>query len=145
MSLLLLSSATTLPVTPRLTATLQLQGVIAVDIPGPITVYQGDTASFLLTVLQDDGQPFDLATATAIEFRVKPADGAPDPPTILKALGSGVVVSLATPATGTAIIALGTGDTAISPARYRVDVVVVAPNLRQHVIAPQDFVLAAVV
>jgi hypothetical protein len=60
-------------------------------------------------------------------------------------LGTGIqLLDQTAPETiGKALISLGTGDTAM-PGRYRASVVVVAPGLRQHVIPPRDFIVAAV-
>lgn len=135
----------TLTTSGVLTGTLQLQGVTVADIIGPILVFQGDTASYLLTVTDDTGAPYDLRLATAIEVRVKPSDGAPDPPTILLSLGAGVTLLDQVASKGKAAVTMGSADTAVAPRAYRLDVVVVAPGLRQHVIAPRDFTIAAVV
>lgn len=129
----------------QLVATLQLLGVIVTAIEGPITVYQGDTANFLLTVTDDAGQPFDLTAATSIEVRVKKTAGAPDPALIAKDLGNGVTLLNQSTSKGQASIALGTADTGIPADRYSIAIAVAAPGLRQHVIPPRDFIIAAVV
>lgn len=127
----------------QLTGTLQLQGVTVAVIEGPITVFQGDTAQYLLIVNDDEGQPFPLSTATAIDVRVATAEGA----SVSIALGLGAGVQLLDESTskGRAVIAFSSFDTSIAPTRYKMNVAVTAPGLRQHVIAPRDFVIAAVV
>lgn len=127
----------------QLTGTLQLQGVTVAVIEGPITVFQGDTAQYLLIVTDDDGQPFPLSTATAIDVRVAPVEGASV--SIALALGAGVQLLDESTSKGRAVIAFGSTDTAIAPNRYRMNVKVTAPGLAQHVIAPRDFIIAAVV
>lgn len=127
----------------QLTGTLQLQGVTVAAIEGPITVFQGDTAEYLLVVTDDAGQPFPLSTATAIDVRVAPVEGAAV--LISLSLGAGVQLLDESTSKGHAVIAFGSTDTAIQPNRYRMNVAVTAPGLRQHVIPPRDLVIAAVV
>lgn len=145
MSLVLLTTPTVI-IPRRLLGALQLAGQQPQDLIGPILVYQGDDAAYLLTVTDDAGARVDLRTVSAIEVQVKTATGAADPPTIAKELGGGVdLLDQTLPATqGQALITFTGDDTSQIPGLYALDVVVV-DGRRQHVIAPRDYTIAAVV
>jgi hypothetical protein len=79
-----------------------------------ITMMRGDTRSLTVTVLDDDGDPYDL-TGVGVQFTV---DALFD-----KSVGDGVAV--ATPASGVAVVTVNPVDTADAPDRrraYRYDV-----------------------
>lgn len=125
---------------------LQIAGGDVIDIIGPISVYQGDTIDLVLVVTDDAGVPVDL-TGASIEVQVKAAVGAPDPPMISKAIGSGVtLLDQGDPATeGRAAVAFSSADTSVATAAYALDVVVVLGGRRQHVVAPRQFSVMPVV
>lgn len=130
----------------RLFGLLQLAGQLPTDLIGPITVYRGDDAAYLLTVTDDAGARADLRTCSAIECQVKTRVGAADPPAIATALGSGIdPLDQDLPATrGQALITFTGAATDQAPGLYSLDVVVV-DGRRQHVIAPRDYTIADVV
>lgn len=130
----------------RLFGLLQLAGELPTDLIGPITVYRGDDAAYLLTVTDDAGARVDLRTCSAIECQVKVKPGAADPPAIGKSLGSGIdLLDQDLPTTrGQALIAFTGADTNQAPGLYSLDVVVV-DGRRAHVIAPRDYTIADVV
>lgn len=145
MSLILLTPAL-VAIPRRLLGALQLAGVVPEDLIGPITVYRGDDAAYLLTVTDDAGARVDLGTMSAIECQVKAAVGGADPPAIGKALGAGIdPLDQLLPATrGQALITFTGADTDQAPGLYALDVVVV-DGRRTHVIAPRDYTIADVV
>lgn len=130
----------------QLFATLQLEGVNVLDLTGPILVYQGDTADFLLTVTDDAGGRIDLSSAT-IELQVKAEVNDPDPPLISKSVGAGwTLLDQTAPLTkGQATCSLTTPETSITAKRYMLDVVVVVAGQRAHVVPPHVFIIGAVV
>ena len=130
----------------RLLGALQLAGQVPTDLIGPILVYRGDDAAYLLTVTDDAGARVDLRTLSALECQVKAKPGAADPPTIATALGAGIdLLDQDLPATrGQALITF-TGAATDQPAGlYALDVVGV-DGRRTHLISPRDFTIADVV
>jgi len=125
---------------------LQIAGDDVIDIIGPVSPYQGDTLDLVLIVTDDAGAPVILTGAT-IEVQVKTVVGAPDPPMIAKAIGSGVtLLDQSDPATqGRAAVAFSSSDTSVTPTAYAIDVVVALNGKRQHVIAPRAFNVLPVV
>lgn len=125
---------------------LQIAGDDVIDIIGPVSVFQGDTLDLVLIVTDDAGNPVSLTGAT-IEVQVKTAIGAPDPPMIAKTIGSGVtLLDQSDPETeGRAAVAFSSTDTAVTPAAYAIDAVVLLNGKRQHVVAPRQFNVLPVV
>lgn len=132
----------------KLFALLQLEGAIVIDLTGPITIEQGDDVDMLITITDDAGARVDLG-GYAIELQVKPAIGAPDPPTIAKSIADGSITPLnqTDPATrGQAAFSFASAETNIAPRLYWLDVVAInAAGKRQHPIAPREFTIAGVV
>ena len=121
-------------------------GTTVIDLIGPMLVYAGDTATLRLTVTDDADARVDL-TGAAIELQVKPAIGAADPPTISKAVGSGITLLDQTSAAtkGQADIAISSVNTTQPAGLYWLDVVVEISGGRVHAVAPREFTVAEVV
>lgn len=132
----------------QLFALLQLQGGILIDLIGPIVIDQGDDVDMLITVTDDAGARVSLA-GFALELQVKPAIGAPDPPTISKSIAAGTIVPLdqTDPTTrGQATVSITSAETNIAPRLYWLDIVTINPiGKRGHPMSPREFTIAGVV
>lgn len=82
-----------------------------------LAMVRGDTATFTITVTNQDGTPFDLTSAT-LWFSVRSAPGAVGYIFQKKTPSSGITV--ATPTTGVAVISIDNADTSgLSPSEQR--------------------------
>lgn len=107
----------------------------------PKTIFQGNSKTFPLSVVQEsDGQAVDL-TGASIEFEVKTQRGGGDPAAII------VAGTITDAANGLAEIALDPSHTKdLDPGLYRYDVVLVtAASKRYTIIPPSDFRILSVV
>lgn len=113
-----------------------------------LTVYKGEQRKWRFTVTNaDDGTRQDLTGAT-IEFQVKIKDGDPDPPSISKSVGSGIVLlNQSDPATkGQFELTLLPADTSSLQAKvYRYDLITVIGGVRSFLRYPSNFTLKPVV
>ena len=111
------------------------------------TVFKGEYKLLVLTVTDDEQDPVDLTAATALEFQVKTAVGAADPPLIGKAIGTGVTLRPQAGITlGQAEIEIQTSDTsALAPGTYYYDVVLVLAGKRYFVVPPSEFIIKGVI
>jgi len=124
---------------------LQQAGVTMIDLIGPIRVYRGDALDLRLTVTDDTDQRVNL-TGVELELQVKPTLGGADPPTISKAVDSGIALLAQSGATlGQADIAFSSADLDITPGRYWLDVVRDPTGARAHVVPPVEFTVRAAV
>lgn len=132
----------------RLFALFQIQGATVIDLIGPITIEQGDDIDLLITITDDAGDRVNLAGFT-LELQVKPAIGAPDPPTISKSIAAGTIIPLdqSAPATrGQATCSITSAETNIAPRLYWLDIVTINPvGKRGHPMPPREFTIAGVV
>lgn len=90
--------------------------------------------------------PKDL-TGVTIEFQVKPKVGAPDPPTIEKSIGSGIVLL---PQSGDTLgkfqVTIQTSDTSsVAAGSYAYDIVMIEAGERKPIRRASPFVINAVV
>lgn len=116
----------------------------------PKTWLRGETQELVLTVFDALGEARDLSTATAIEYQVKALAGAPDPPLIALALGSGITLRPQADATlGQADVVVSSALTdALAPGTYYEEAVLVLPGtppIRKYVIGPRKFFVSDVV
>jgi hypothetical protein len=127
---------------------LQLVGETSmIDLIGPMRILRGDTATYRITVTDDDDARVDLDGA-AIELQVKPTLGAADPPTISKLVGSGITIldQLVADTKGQADVAISSVDSSTPAAGlYWLDVVVVLAGARVHVVAPREYTIGETV
>ena len=116
-----------------------------IDLIGPIRVYRGDALDLRLTVTDGTDQRVNL-TGVELELQVKPTLGGADPPTISKAVDSGIALLAQSGATlGQADIAFSSADLDITPGRYWLDVVRDPTGARAHVVPPVEFTVRAAV
>lgn len=119
-----------------------VEGADVIDLIGPMRIYRGDTATYRLTVTDDDDARINLTGAT-IELQVKTALGGADPAAIAKTVGGGItLLAQADDTLGQADVAISSADSGITPGLYWLDVVVVLAGSRQHVIAPREYTIA---
>lgn len=125
---------------------LQLVGDIMIDLIGPVRLFKGDSATYRLTVTDDEDEPIDITGAT-IELQVKTAIGGADPAAISKSVGSGITILAQDDddTLGQADIAVSSADSTLTPGLYWLDVVVTLDGARTHVVAPREFTIADVV
>lgn len=127
---------------------LQLVGDTMIDLIGPMLVHRGDALALRLTITDDEDERVDITGAT-IELQVKANLGDADPPTIAKAVGTGITLLTQSGDTlGQADIAItggAAGDTDKTPGLYWLDVVLVLAGARAHVVAPREFTIGPVV
>ncbi|HSR79117.1 MAG TPA: DUF4038 domain-containing protein [Xanthobacteraceae bacterium] len=127
---------------------LQLQGVLVIDLIGPMLVYRGDQVDLVIVITDDTNARVNL-TGFLIELQIKPTLGSADPPTIAKSTATGTIVLLdqGNPSTeGMATCSILSSETVIPPRLYWLDVAATEPGgRRSHVIAPREFTIAAVV
>ena len=113
----------------------------------PLQMFKGEDRTFTILVVDEEGERADI-TGYAIEFEVKIADGAADPPDIAKSVGSGITINPDQVANkGEATLQINPTDTNSLAARvYRYDLVVIDGGFERHVvIPPSDFDLRDVV
>jgi uncharacterized protein YfaS (alpha-2-macroglobulin family) len=123
-------------------------GTDVIDLIGPMSVLAGDDVTYRLTVTDDTGARIDLTAATALEVQVKPALGAPDPPTISKSLAAATITLLdqtSTTTRGQADFTFSSADTNVTSGLYWIDIVLVLGGKRTHVVAPREYTIAATV
>jgi hypothetical protein len=103
----------------------------------PLAVYKGEDKNYTLTIVDENGDRVDI-TGFAIEFEVKPKAGDPDPASIAKSVGSGIVLKPQTGDTlGQATISLDPADTSgLAALVYKYDVVAVDGGGERHVVIP---------
>jgi hypothetical protein len=103
----------------------------------PKVIYKGEDKSYLLTVVDENGDRVDI-TAFSIEFEVKPAAGDADPATIAKSVGLGITILAQSGGTlGQAQIDINPSDTnGIAALLYKYDVVVIDTTAERHVVIP---------
>lgn len=111
---------------------------------------RGETRELVLTVFDLHNELRDLTSATAIEYQVKTAPGAPDPALVSLALGSGITLRTQSGVTlGQADIAVSSAATdALAPGTYYEEAVLVLPGtppLRKYVLGPRKFFVNDVV
>lgn len=124
----------------------RIEGTAMINIIGPINVHKGDQVTFRLTVTDDEDERVDITGAT-IELQVKTAKGDADPPTITKAVGSGITLldqTADSDTEGQADAILLSADTNIAPGIRYLSVVVVLAGVRQTLV-DREFVILPVV
>lgn len=112
-----------------------------------ITIYKGNSKSWILTVKDSTQSPIDI-TGYTLEFQVKGAVDDADPALISKSVGSGITILTQSGATlGQAQIDVIPADTANLETRvHYYDVVGVdGSSNRYHLIAPDKFEIRGVV
>jgi hypothetical protein len=113
------------------------------------TWYRGESRELVLTI-SVDGEAVDLSSALAIEYQLKEAPGAADPPLIALALGTGISLRPQSGATlGQADVAIPYTATDVLTARtYYEEVAAMFPGtppIRRYVVPPRKvFVLDVV-
>lgn len=113
----------------------------------PKTIYKGEDKSYIIKVVDADGDRVDI-TGFGVEFEVKTAAGATGQPAIAKSVGSGITIAPDQVANkGEATLVLVPADTsALAPRLYVYDLVAIdVSGLRRVVIPPSDFDLREVV
>lgn len=116
-----------------------------INLIGPMSLPRGDSATYLLTVTDDDDDAIDI-TGLGIELEIKSALGAADPATIRKTVGAGITLLTQSGDTlGQATIEIDSTDSDITPGLRYLDVVVIDGADRQHVVGPREFSITGVV
>lgn len=121
-------------------------GDTMINLIGPMKVWRGDSAVYVLTVTDDEDERIDL-TGKTIAMQVRSAPGATGAATISKTSGSGIELrdQLEDDTKGQAEITLLSADTSIAPGLYWIDVKITDGADVQHVIEPREFTIGAVV
>ncbi len=112
---------------------------------------RGETREMTLTVFDAGGAARDISSATAIEYQVKTAPGAADPPLIGLSLGSGVTIR--SPQTGqnegrADVVVSSALTDLLAPGTYYEEAVLVLPGtppIRKYVLGPRKIIVAEVV
>lgn len=128
----------------RLFGLLQEQTTM-INLIGPMRVWRGDSATYVLTVTDDEDEPIDL-TGMSIALQVRSAPGASGDPVIDKSVGDGITLLAQSGDTlGQATVELLSADTDKEPGLYYLDAKVADGADVQHVIEPREFTIGAVV
>lgn len=119
-------------------------GSNVIEIIGPMLVYAGDSLTMRITVTDDADARVDLSAATALDVQVEKKLGSTAPPSISKAIGSGVTLldQTAADTKGQADVRFDPADTAKPAGLYWLNVVLGLAGDRQHVVAPREFTIA---
>lgn len=109
--------------------------------------YRSETQRKVLTVVRD-GELRNLNEASAIEYQIKSAPGAADPPLVAIAIGTGITLRAQTGATlGQADILVTSAQVdSLAPGTYYEEVAVAwTDGDRTYPVPPRKFILSAVV
>lgn len=108
-------------------------------------IYAGESAKWLFTAYDRNGDPVDLTGAT-IELEIKLNKGDADPALVHKEVGAGITVLAQSGATlGQFEAALVPNDTGARSGMHYWDVVVVSGGERWFVVPPSEFYIEPVV